>query len=130
MTDMKKLFHRWWRDLTSRLFVRKHYRRVRHVNSGEDTGQLQDDEIVLVGPTNHPKWAILRCPCGCGEVIHVNLMKSHYPHWTMTFEREGSLSFSPSLWVDSGRCGSHFLLMCGRVIWCRSAAATHWVREP
>ena len=121
---MRDIVYRWWRDLARRVFVRRHYRRVTLIDSCQDGGQLRRDEVALVGGAAHPKWALLLCPCGCGDVIHVNLMKTHHPHWSMDRERDGTVSFSPSLWVDGSRCGSHFLLIRGRVIWCRSNETT------
>ena len=97
----------------------RHYQRARIVAVVNDAVRLGNDEIVLVGPKDHPKWAMLLCPCGCGETIHVDLMTSHSPHWRMIRHRDGSISFRPSVWLDNGRCGSHFILSRGRVVWCR-----------
>ena len=101
---------------------RGRYRWVRRVASDTDIGELRQWEVVLVGPTDRPKWAILLCPCGCGEDIHVNLMRSHHPHWSMSCGRGNKVSFYPSLCMDRNRCGSHFFLIQGRVIWYDSIA--------
>lgn len=120
---MGKIAWIWWKNLAKSVFSRKHYRRVRSIQSGVEPGCVKRDEIVLIGPSGRPKWAVLQCPCGCGYIIHVNLMRSHHPHWTISFARDGSISFNPSLWIDESRCGSHFLIKNGHVIWCDGAGS-------
>lgn len=115
---MKILFSRLLRDLWRRVFLRVHYRRKRWIGSLEGVVDPKPDEILLIGDDGKPKWAILKCPCGCSEMLHVNLMKSHYPHWELTEELDGNISLSPSLWIDQSRCGSHFFIWHGRIIWC------------
>lgn len=72
--------------------------------------------IYLVGASTKPKWAILGCPCGCGERIDVNLMRSRRPFWRARITHDG-LTLSPSLWVSDDRCGSHFWIVDSRVLW-------------
>ena len=116
----RKAFLLWWRNLKKNIFLRKHYSRIRVVAAFHDASEIGPDEILLIGDNMNPKWALLKCPCGCGETIHVNLMGSQHPHWTISREQGGSLSFYPSLWVDESLCGSHFFIWHGRVHWCSS----------
>jgi hypothetical protein len=115
---MTSLLHNWWRALCRLVLTRKHYRHSRRVASLGEFTELRPDEVLLVAGEREPKWALLKCPCGCGEVAHVNLMKSHNPHWTIREEIDGTVTFWPSLWIDHSRCGSHFFVWHGRVIWC------------
>jgi hypothetical protein len=95
-----------------------HYTHLRVVEDMSSADHVAANEIVFVGSRKHPKWAILMCPCGCGERLHVDLMKTHNPHWSARIEKNGSVSFRPSLWVDESRCGSHFFVRRGQVVWC------------
>lgn len=73
-------------------------------------------QLVLVGSAEKAKWVRFRCPCGCGEVIALNLMQSHYPRWTATRDATNRLTLSPS--VHSTTCGAHFFVRANRVEWC------------
>jgi hypothetical protein len=111
-------FVHWLQHFINKLFIKCHYRYIRHVDSIQKVQEIRCDEIVLVGHHNQLKWAILECPCGCGDIIHVDLMKSHHPHWIVIFEKHDKLSFYPSLWVDEHKCGSHFFISHSNVKWC------------
>jgi hypothetical protein len=76
--------------------------------------------IVIVGDAEHEKWAFMECPCQCGDVIEVNLMRSHPPFWQVSSDQLGRVTFAPSLWRASGTCGSHFLVRKNKVIWVNS----------
>ncbi len=107
----------WW-------FKRRHYRKIQIVPSIADALDVKEHEVVIVGNSEFYKWALLRCPCGCSKVLHVNLMKSHFPHWSIYVSMKRYVSFSPSLWVDESECGSHFFIRRGRVYWCTSTLST------
>ena len=62
------------------------------------------------------KWCLFTCPCGCGQQIALNLMKSHFPRWRVDTKRDGTFSLYPS--VDSTTCGAHFLIRNSQVVWC------------
>ena len=56
-----------------------------------------------------PRWLVLRCPCGCGEDIPVNLDARAGKAWRLYRGRLTGLSLFPSVWRDSG-CQSHFIV--------------------
>lgn len=60
-----------------------------------------------------PRWAVFQCPCGCGELVAVNLDKRSGPHWRL-LRNEDSISLIPSVWRESG-CRSHFIIWKNRV---------------
>ena len=72
-------------------------------------------KLVLIGPHEQPKWLRFQCPCGCGEIIALNLMESHYPRWTVRTESLSSITVTPS--IDSSTCGSHFWITANKIIW-------------
>jgi hypothetical protein len=73
--------------------------------------------LYIVGQHgSSPKWAILECPCRCGERIYVTLMKSRDPHWELPLSGE-DLTLWPSLWVSQCGCGSHFWVKRSIIEW-------------
>jgi hypothetical protein len=59
---------------------------------------------------------IMRCPCGCGDDLVVNLDRRAGPAWKIYLRKE-KLSLFPSYWRDSA-CESHFILWQNRLYWC------------
>jgi len=60
-----------------------------------------------------PRWAVFRCPDGCGELVSVNLDSRAGPHWRLVRERD-TITLIPSVWRESG-CRSHFIIWKNRV---------------
>ena len=71
--------------------------------------QLKPGVLVLVMPGKRPKSLKFLCPCGCGEVISVNLMPESGKAWRIGYEPNCGMSLWPSVWLDVGCC-SHFIL--------------------
>jgi len=82
--------------------------------------QLLKQKLYVVGGAS-PKWAMLSCPCGCGERIDVNLMQNRKPFWRLTVRKERATLY-PSLWMARGTCRSHFWVKDGRIDWARSVS--------
>jgi hypothetical protein len=61
--------------------------------------------------------AALVCPCGCGHLIQLSLLKEDSPRWSLHADRDGKVSISPSVWRSLG-CQAHFFVSGGRIIWC------------
>ena len=58
---------RWWKKYN--IYKKRHYYRVRAVDSIQQFDKLHRNEIILVGSPSTPKWAILLCTGGCGNPI-------------------------------------------------------------
>src|SRR5271157_3260487 len=102
----------WWR----RRKRRKTFAGVVQLESSVDPGpELKAKKLVLIGPREKPKWLRFECPCGCGDVIALNLMASHYPRWSVEIYEDGTLSAMPS--VDDRKCGSHFWIRRNKINW-------------
>jgi hypothetical protein len=71
-----------------------------------------------VGTNEKKKWLRFVCPCGCGAVLALNLMRSQTPCWTVQEHEDGSISVQPS--VDAQKCGAHFWVRRNRIDWCPS----------
>jgi hypothetical protein len=61
--------------------------------------------------------ASMRCPCGCGSIIELNLLTDERPCWRATIEHDKTLTLKPSVWRHVG-CRSHFVMRRGRIVWC------------
>ncbi len=59
---------------------------------------------------------VLRCPCGCGDTLIINLDRRAGKAWRL-YRLRGRLSLYPSVWRDTG-CQSHFIIWRGRIFWC------------
>lgn len=63
-----------------------------------------------------PRLLLLRCPCGCGDNLIINLDRRAGPAWRM-YVRSAKVTLYPSYWRDSA-CESHFIIWSNRVFWC------------
>jgi hypothetical protein len=73
-------------------------------------------EVYAIGDP-HVWQAALLCPCGCGHLIQLSLLKSDSPRWDLKVDRNGNATISPSVWRTLG-CQAHFVVRGGRIIWC------------
>ena len=71
-------------------------------------------DAVLV-TRGKPRWLLLRCPCGCGEEIPVNLDARAGKAWRLYQGATSGLSLFPSVWRDTG-CESHFVIWRDRIL--------------
>jgi hypothetical protein len=78
--------------------------------------------VYLVGDDECDWAAVLRCPCECGAVIQLSLVRDSTPSWQVEIHRDGLVTLSPSVHrtVD---CRSHFIIYRGRLIWCGKEVA-------
>ena len=65
------------------------------------------DAVLIVRGV--PRWLLLRCPCGCGETLPINLDRRAGKAWRLYKSRRDGVSLYPSVWRDTG-CGSHFII--------------------
>lgn len=108
--------------------LRAWWSRLRHLWSGEPTPyhitraeEVPDTPeggmLYVVGEGNHEWYAVMRCPCGCGESLVMSLLAGARPRWRVTVDEDGIPSLSPSVNRRVG-CRSHFFLREGRIVWC------------
>lgn len=89
----------------------------RHVNVDESPSKFDAATIYIAGESNNLWAAFMICPCGCGEVIELNLLKQVRPCWTVQEHSDRTISLAPSIWRQKG-CRSHFFFHHGRIEWC------------
>jgi hypothetical protein len=73
--------------------------------------------LYVVAEDGFEEQAAMVCPCGCGLVLHMNLLPDERPCWKLTRHRDGTSTLHPSVWRQKD-CRSHFWFRKGRVIWC------------
>jgi len=90
---------------------------VAYEEGDEVTGRPPNRTLVVAREAGTLWQAALVCPCGCGRVLDLMLLREVRPRWTLTVDGRGRPSLHPSVWAKDG-CRSHFWLRQGEVIWC------------
>lgn len=72
--------------------------------------------LYIVEEDGYQEQAAMLCPCGCGNVLHMNLLTDERPCWRVTTHTDGTATLHPSVWRKTG-CQSHFWFREGRVVW-------------
>ena len=86
------------------------------VESRPTQDSISDQAVTIVGQKDYKKWAVMKCPCGCGDILNLSLMRNIEPNWHLNIDNLGRLTLSPSIWKTDG-CRSHFYLRQSKVIW-------------
>ena len=73
--------------------------------------------LYIVREDGISEQAAMICPCGCGAILHMNLLPDERPCWTVTQHGDGTATLHPSVWRKKD-CRSHFWFRQGRVQWC------------
>jgi uncharacterized protein DUF6527 len=89
----------------------------RAIRVEEFPDSLEKTKVYLAGEGENLWAAAMVCPCGCGDVIELNLLKQARPCWNVQLHSGGIVSLAPSVWRQKG-CRSHFWLRHGRIDWC------------
>jgi hypothetical protein len=79
--------------------------------------RLKRRRLYVVQEDGFEEQAAMLCPCGCGRVLHMNLLPDERPCWRLTRHGDGTATLHPSVWRQKD-CGSHFWFRQGRVTWC------------
>jgi hypothetical protein len=71
------------------------------------------DTVII--ERGRPRWLMMRCPCGCGEDIPINLDPRSGPAWRLYRNAKTGLTLFPSVWRDTG-CLSHFIIWRNNIL--------------
>jgi hypothetical protein len=77
-----------------------------------DDSEIEPGQMVFVIGSGAPKWAQHLCPCGCNEVILLNLNSGRRPCWSLHYDLLGRPTVHPSIWRKEG-CMSHYWIRNG-----------------
>jgi hypothetical protein len=81
--------------------------------------KLRRRTLYVVQEDGFQEQAAMLCPCGCGSILHMNLLRDERPCWKVTYHADGTATLYPSVHRKKD-CGSHFWFRRGRVDWCRA----------
>lgn len=84
-----------------------------------DGVQIKPHRLYIERRGEKDRWLYLRCPCGCEDLISVNLMKSVQPFWTLQKHINRTISLWPSVNKTTG-CRSHFFIRHSLIEWAKS----------
>jgi len=89
--------------------------------------RFESNVVYVVGDDDCDWAAVLLCPCGCRDAIHLSLVTDSTPSWRVRIYRNKQVTLIPSVWRTVG-CKSHFIVHRGHVFWC-SDDTDDWLRE-
>jgi hypothetical protein len=72
---------------------------------------------IVIVERGYPRSVSFACPCGCGDVLVINVDRSVGKAWRLRADDRG-VTLMPSVSRSSG-CLSHFVLWENHVWWCR-----------
>lgn len=88
------------------------------INEVQELPDILDPRYTYIVGENGYLWFVaLKCPCGCGSTISLNLIPEAKPCWKIESKVRGTISLSPSIWSKKG-CGSHYFLIHGTMKSC------------
>ena len=94
-------------------------RRKLIINEGDTPPKRIKSRNLYLAQEDGEEWAIaLKCPCGCGDRLELQLTPESRPHWKLLNNNEKHPTIHPSIWRQRG-CKSHFWIKKGRILWCK-----------
>ena len=103
--------------LFERIFVRRN-RRFYIEHHVEEPEKIQSFRVYVVGEEGYEWTAVFVCPCGCGQIVRLNLLcRDDRPSWRVSHDRQRLVTVHPSVWRNIG-CRSHFIIRDGLIKWC------------
>ena len=86
----------------------------------EEFPEIVNDKIIyIIGNPNQPWLLAFNCPCGCHNIIQLNLLKDADPCWKYKVTKKNKINISPSVWRTTG-CKSHFFIYKSKIDWVKS----------
>lgn len=65
--------------------------------------------LVALMAHDIPKMLVFSCPCGCGDIVRLNLLPGKERAWSIRHSTARGISVYPSIELPT-RCGSHFFI--------------------
>lgn len=93
--------------------------RLKAVMVDEMPDVLKPEKVYVAGEGGCLWFAAMTCPCGCKQILYMNLNGQSKPCWEITICADGTVTLYPSVWRKIG-CKSHFYLRNGRIEWCKT----------
>ena len=77
---------------------------------------LPTRDLVLLTDDGEPWSVAMMCPCGCGQLVELPLLREVRPRWSLQVDKKNRPTLHPSVWLHDG-CRSHFFVRRGKVEW-------------
>lgn len=78
--------------------------------------EIEENVLYYIGEVEF-KWLLsFKCPCGCKDIIQLNLLKEGNPRWRVKIHDDGDVSVYPSV-NRQINCHSHFNITKNSVRW-------------
>ncbi len=106
----------WWRYFWLERSAPVRFRRIERGPEWPD--DWSPDTIYVQGEDGVDWAAAFVCPCGCRDIVYLNLVPDRRPRWRIWESWHGLPGITPSVWRQV-KCRSHFIVSNGRVIMCR-----------
>jgi hypothetical protein len=84
----------------------------------EFPNEVADGTVFIVREGNQAETLIFKCPCGCDQIVYLNLLNDTKPCWDFKHNMLGLITVMPSIARSVG-CKSHFYIIKGRVVKCK-----------
>lgn len=78
---------------------------------------IEGDTIYILGENEHIWSLAMKCPCGCGDLVQLNLVPGSRPLWNINKKENGNISILPSIHRTRG-CKSHYYVSDSKIQWC------------
>lgn len=103
-----------------KLFLEKFINSLSHyyfrIRSVEDLPENLEDRIIYIIGIKEYKWLLgFKCPCGCKEIIYLNILKNVKPSWSFKIKGQ-KITIYPSIKREVG-CHCHFHVVKSKVYW-------------
>ncbi len=107
----EKIILKKWNEFISNLFhIKYHYLFITEIPQN-----LKKNQIYIIQDGDEPDTIAFICPCGCKNIIHLNLLSDCDPRWSFTINKK-KISIYPSINSKKG-CKSHFWVTKSKIRW-------------
>ena len=107
-----------WNYFFHRLSFAALYRAIHVEDDTQLPKHISTHIVYIIGVPGNEWLAKMVCPCGCCEILFLNLLQDESPSWKWHIDTNGTVTLSPSVWRQIG-CKSHFILRNGLIKWCK-----------
>ena len=111
----------WLRKIITR-FNKWFQRGHKLIYSDELPEKINKKTIYIIGNSKEPWLIAFNCPCGCQNLIQLNLLKDASPCWKFKVIKNNKINVFPSIWRTTG-CRSHFFVRKSKINWVRTYKA-------
>jgi len=109
-----KQIQKWYSRFLRLLGLYEQRWTAKHTNEVPDDPEI--NTVYIIGENEHRWKAVFNCPCGCRELIQLNITSEGRPRWDVIENEDQTVTIRPSVNRIRGCC-SHFILRNGTVEW-------------